>query len=220
MRYQLKQIYCRPWTLSGLSLQAHRKPLREQLRRGAAAPERHHRAARIARYRQYAGLRHQRPEARGTGRAQFHAAARALFREHGRRRQGDQQRCPKRSRATSGRCSAGAPSFPPWATRSAAARAGCCSRGCRATGGFINQYASRAQPGDRGRHPGPCARHVRACLPHRLRCQREGLRRHVPAQRRLAGGRGPLRGRNQGGAAAAAGAGGVRATCPASASRR
>ena len=114
--------------------EAHREPLREQLRRGAAAPERHHRAAGIARFRHDAGLRHQRAEARGAGRAQFHAAARALFRQHGRRRQGDQGRCPRRSRATSARCSAGAPSFPPWATPSAAARAGCCSPGCRATG--------------------------------------------------------------------------------------
>ena len=65
---------------------AHREPLREQLRRRAAAPERHHRAARVARLRQDARLRDQRPEARGAGRAQLHAAARALFREPGRRR--------------------------------------------------------------------------------------------------------------------------------------
>src|SRR6266498_4794037 len=63
--------------------EAHREPLREQLWRGAAAPERHHRAARIARFRKDAGLCHQRPEARGAGRAQFHAAARALLRELG-----------------------------------------------------------------------------------------------------------------------------------------
>ena len=68
----------------------------------------------------------------------------------------------------------------------------------------------RAQPGDRERHTDARARHVRARLPHRLRRERDGLRRHVPAQRRLAGGRGPLRGREQGRAAAAAGAGGVR----------
>src|SRR5438034_1220661 len=68
--------------------ETHREPLREQLWRGAAAPERHHRAARIARFREGADPCHQWPETRGAGRAQLHAAARALFREHGRRRQG------------------------------------------------------------------------------------------------------------------------------------
>src|SRR5438034_2336907 len=64
--------------------EAYRESLREQLWRGAAAPERHHRASRIARFREDAGLCDQRPEARGTDCAQFDAAARALFREHGR----------------------------------------------------------------------------------------------------------------------------------------
>src|SRR5450755_5167696 len=50
--------------------EAHREPLREQLWRGAAAPERHHRAARIARFREDAGSCDQRSEARGAGRAQ------------------------------------------------------------------------------------------------------------------------------------------------------
>src|SRR4029434_1804342 len=58
---------------------AHGEPLREQLWWGAAAPECHHRAARIARFREDAEPCHQRPEARGAGRARLHAAARALF---------------------------------------------------------------------------------------------------------------------------------------------
>src|SRR5438128_793218 len=60
--------------------QAHREPLREQLRRGAAAPERDRAEAAVARFRRHAGLRDQRAQARGARRAQFDAAPRALFR--------------------------------------------------------------------------------------------------------------------------------------------
>src|SRR6266850_5166371 len=60
---------------------AHRKPLRKQLWRSAAAPQRHHGEAGVPRIREDAGLCDQRLEARGTDRAQFHAAARAVFRE-------------------------------------------------------------------------------------------------------------------------------------------
>jgi len=71
--------------------EAHRKPLREQLWRRAAAAERHYRAARIHRLREDAGPCHQQPETRGADRAQLDPAARALFRQHGRRGQGDQR---------------------------------------------------------------------------------------------------------------------------------
>src|SRR6185436_17201049 len=53
--------------------QDDREPLREQLWRGAAAPEHHHRAARVARLGENARPRDQRPEARGADRAQFDA---------------------------------------------------------------------------------------------------------------------------------------------------
>src|SRR5713101_2488758 len=63
--------------------QAYREPLRKQLRRRPAAPERDHRAVGIPRFREDTWLRDQRPETRGADRPQFHAAARALLREHG-----------------------------------------------------------------------------------------------------------------------------------------
>jgi Fe-Mn family superoxide dismutase len=47
----------------------------------------------------------------------------------------------------------------------------------------------RPQPGGRGRRAEPRARHVRARVSHRLRCERQGLRRHVHAQPRLGRGR-------------------------------
>src|SRR6185295_19211998 len=64
--------------------EAPREPLREQLWRGAAASERHYRAARIAGFREDAGVCHQWPQTRGAGRPQLDAAARALLRQHGR----------------------------------------------------------------------------------------------------------------------------------------
>ena len=172
--------------------EAHREPLREQLWRGAAAPERHHRAARIARFREDAGLRHQRPQARGARRTQLHAAARALFREHGRRRQGDQRHV----RSARARLRVGA------ALAHRVLRDGLRARRRLGLGAAVLDAAGRpahqsvrerAQPGDRGRHPSARARHVRARVPHRLRRERDGVRRHVPAQRRLAGRRGSLR---------------------------
>ena len=134
MRYQLKQIYCRPWTLTGLSLKLIESHYENNyggaLRRLNAITEQ----LEVARFREDARPRHQRAQARGARRAQFDAAARALFREHGRRRQADKgdDRSPRA--ATSARSIAGAPSSSRWATRSAAAPAGCCSPTCRATG--------------------------------------------------------------------------------------
>ena len=220
MKYQLKQIHCRPWTLSGLSLQAHRKPLREQLRRGAAAPERHHRAARVARLREDAGLRHQRPEARGADRAQFDAAARALLREPGRRRQADQARCREALARDFGSVRALARRVRRDGQR-ARRRLGLGAAHLHAARRPAHQPVRvRAQPGRGGRHPDPRARHVRARLPHRLRRQRDGLRRHVHAQRRLEGGRGALRGRDARSRRRGRWCSRSSATCPASASRR
>src|SRR4029078_7051301 len=66
-------------------VQADRKSLRKQLRRGAAQAERHHREAGVARLGEDARLRDQRAEARGADRAEFHDSARALLRLPGRR---------------------------------------------------------------------------------------------------------------------------------------
>ena len=62
-------------------------------------------------------------------------------------------------------------------------------------GRLMNQYATEHSQAVAGGIPDPRARHVRARLSHRLRREREGVRRHVHAQHRLEGGRGPLRGR-------------------------
>ena len=77
-------------------------------------------------------------------------------------------------------------------------------------GRLINIGLQRGHAGPRGRRADPGARHVRARLPHRLRRQRRGLYRRLHAQHRLGRGAGPLRGRDQGRAAASARAEGVR----------
>ena len=138
-----------------------------------------------ARFGEHAGLRDQRPEARGARRAQLDAAARALFREPGRRR-------PAAPTAMAAALARDFGSVDRW-------RAEFIAMGYALAGGsgwvlltyvprdrrLVNQYAVRAQAGRGGRHPDPRARHVRACLPHGLRRQREGLRRHLHAQHRL-----------------------------------
>src|SRR6185312_9501406 len=166
--------------------EADRKPLREQLRRRHAPPERDHRAARVARFREGTGPRRERPEARGAGGAQFHAPPRALLREP--RRRGRSHGCHARGagarfrllRALEGgvrrhglrtrrRLGMGRPRVHP---------ARCAPR---------EPVRFRALAGALGRRAHPRARHVRACVSHRLRRQREGLCGYVLPQYRLAG---------------------------------
>src|SRR5437660_3101189 len=189
--------------------EAHREPLREQLRRGAAAPERHHRAARVAGFREHPGPCAEWAQARAARRAQLHAAARALLREHGRRRPADEgdDRNP-RARL--------------WLARSLAR--GVQGDGIRARRrlglGAAHLYPARRPPHQPVRRRAlavrrewradPGARHVRARLSHGLRRQRQGLRRYVPAQRGLASAGAALRRRGQSSRAPAARTAGVR----------
>ena len=165
MRYQLKQIHCRPWTLSGLSLKLIESHYENNyggaLRRLNAITEQ----LEALDFANTPGSRHQRPEARGAGRAQFDAAARALLREHGRRRHSRPKAMARgRWRATSARSSAGATSSSRWATRSAAARAGCCSPISRATGGS----STSTRPSTRRRWRAACRSSRSTCTSTRI----------------------------------------------------
>ena len=176
---------------AGPLAEADREPLREQLRRRAAAPERHRVQLEALDFAKPPGFTSQRPEARGADRAQFHAPARALLRAAWAATGSDPASYRRGARrATSARWTAGAPSS--------------LAMGYALGGGsgwVLLTYVPRdgpadepvrlgSQPGARGRHSDPRARHVRARLPHRLRRERHGLRRCVPAQHRLEGGRG------------------------------
>jgi hypothetical protein len=59
-----------------------------------------------------------------------------------------------------------------------------------------------SQPDGRGRHSAPCSRHVRACLSSRIRCQYHRLHRGIHAQHRMECGADALSRRAQGEAAA------------------
>src|SRR5262245_9668812 len=82
-----------------LVAQAHGEPLREQLWGSAQALERHHRATRVARFREDAGVRREWPQARGVGRTELHTVARAVLRQPRRGGQADQEdgrcACPR-----------------------------------------------------------------------------------------------------------------------------
>jgi superoxide dismutase, Fe-Mn family len=90
MRYSLKQIQCRPWTLSYLSVKLieshYENNYGGELRRLNAITER----LESLDYASAPAQCSERAQARGAGRAQLDAAARALFREHGRRRPADE----------------------------------------------------------------------------------------------------------------------------------
>src|SRR6185437_3342286 len=179
----------------------HREPLREQLRRGDAAPERHHRAARIARFREDPGPPRQRPQARAARRAQFHAPARALLREPGRRRathEGNDRR-PRDPLRLVRAVARGIPRHGLCAGRRL--RLGAAHL-CAARRLAHQPVRERAFAGAGGRNPDPRPRHVRACVPHGLRGGRESVRRRLPAQHRLARARATLPGRGAGAEAA------------------
>ena len=75
MPYEMKPLSCVPGKLKGLSEQAHRQPLREQLRRRGEAPERDHRTIGIAGFCHRACICNQRIEARGADREQLDDSA-------------------------------------------------------------------------------------------------------------------------------------------------
>ena len=126
MRYQLKQIYCRPWTLSGLSLKLIESHYENNyggaLRRLNAITEQLE-ALDFAKTPGYVINGLKREELVALNSTLLHEL---YFASMGGDGKATERHVAKRSRATSARCSAGAPSSPPWATRSAAARAGCC----------------------------------------------------------------------------------------------
>ncbi len=188
MRYKLAPIFCRPWTLNGLTLQLIESHYENNYGGGPAAAERHHRRARAARRRHGPRLPARRAETRRARRPQLHAAARALLREPGRRRH------------QAHRCGGGGPharlrvSFQRWKDEFLAMgyALGGGSGWVLLTwvprdGRLVNQYASEHTQAIGGRDPDPRARHVRACVPYRLRRERPRLRRDLHAQHRLAG---------------------------------
>ena len=113
MQYQLAPLFCRPWTLNGMSprlIESHYEnnygdalhrlnAITEELESLDPATTPAHVIRRLKREE--------------TGRAQFHAAARTVFRQPRRRRRGLPTRWPTRSPAISARSIAGARSSSP-----------------------------------------------------------------------------------------------------------
>ena len=149
-RYSVAPLFCRPWTLNGISPRLIESHYETQLRRRRSPPERGHEeleALDPATTPAESISRLKRDERR---RAQLDAAARALLREPGRRRPSRRRRpWPRRSPATSDRSTAGGGSSWRSPTVWPAAQAGCCSPTSRATGGSSTTPApttTRASP--------------------------------------------------------------------------
>jgi hypothetical protein len=208
MRYQLKQIYCRPWTLSGLSLKLLESHYENNyggaLRRLNAITEQLE-SLDFAKTPGYVINGLKREELIALNSTLLHELYFASLGGEG-----------KVTKALSEALARDFGSVQRWRTEFSAmgyALGGgsgwvLLSWMPRTVDSSISMPASTARRSPR--HSIARARHVRARLPHRLWRERDGLRRRVPAQYRLEGGRRPLRGREQGGAAAATGAGGVR----------
>ena len=189
MRYTLKQIHCRPWTLNGLSLKLIESHYENNyggaLRRLNAITEQ----LESLDFANDAGLCRERPQARGAGRRSIPPCCTSSISRASAARASRRTRMSETLARDFG-------SLERW-------RAEFCAMGYALGGGsgwvlltYVPRDGRLDQPvrgrtcaGDRGRHADPRARHVRARLPHRLRRQRQGLRGYVHAQHRLAGGR-------------------------------
>src|SRR5262245_31590862 len=189
MRYKLKQIYCRPWTLSYLSVKLIERHYENNyggaLRRLNAITE------------ELESLDFEKTPAHvlnGLKREQLLALNSTLLHElYFASMGGDGQptkamtETPARDFRSLGRLRAEGVG--------ARRRLGVGAPDVRAARRASHQpVRRRPRAGGRKRRADPRPRHVRACVPPRFRCQRQGIRRYVPAQRGLAGAGAALRG--------------------------